>query len=240
MQTNAQAESIVTPKGFTVPAWSVVVTFIVGVSIFHVWLHHAITGVFNVHQIALSSFLVVNLIVNFWEIGLLVCGDQVHDEYQATKESYRGREMQRITEIFQRRIPILKILSFREWTGIWSGYALFDSGYAERGSFGFNIDVGNGFSTPVFATLFTFGITFHEMMSARVLGIIGVVMFWQMFYGTVVYFFQFFYAGRHKGHTKGNLALFIGNSNGLWFVFPIWGMILSVWMILNDSYALFL
>jgi hypothetical protein len=222
-----------------VPAWSFVVAVIVGGTAFHVWLHHSVRATYNVHQIGLIFFLMINLLVNFWEIGLLVCSDQIRDEYEATKDSYRGREMERVGEIFAKRIPLLKLLSFKEWTGIWSAYALFDPGYAQRHSFGFSIDVGNGFSTPIFATLFAFGMTF-ELMPARYLGIIGVVMFWQMFYGTVVYFCQFFYAGRHKAHSAKMLALFVGNSNGLWFIFPLWGMALSIWMILNDSYSVFL
>ena len=84
---------------------------------------------------------------------------------------------------------------------IWSGYSLFDPGYSDRRSFGYNIDVGNGFTTLIPAVLFAFGMTF-ELMPARVLGIIGLIIFWQMFYGTAVYFFQFFNNGRHKGHSR--------------------------------------
>ena len=225
--------------GVTIPAWSFMVGFIVVGTLFHVWLHSAFRGTYNVHQIAIAFFLMINLLVNFWEIGLLVCADQIRAEYEATKDLYRGRETDRFNEMFRKRIPVLKLLSFRQWTEVWSSYALFDPGYASRSSFGFNIDGANGWSTPIVATLFAFGMTF-ELMPARILGILGVVMFWQMFYGTVIYFFQFFNAGRHKGHPPRTIALFIGTSNGLWFVFPLWGMALSVWMILRDSYALFL
>mgnify|MGYP001825400385 CR=1 FL=1 len=225
-------------RGLSVPAWSAIIAFIVGGSLFHVWLHHRVHGVFNATQIALAFFLVVNLLVNYWELGLFFCTDQIRDEYEASKESYRGREFQRFGEIFQKRIPVSQLLSFRQWTGIWSGYALFDPGYASRSSFGYNADVGNGWSTPILATLFAFGMTF-ELMPARILGILGVIMFWQMFYGTVVYFFQFFHAGRHKGHSPAAVALFVGNSNSLWFIFPLLGLYTSVWMILNDSYTIF-
>lgn len=224
--------------GLAIPAWSFMIAFIVGGTSFHIWLHHAVRETYNVHQIGLIFFLMVNLLVNFWEIGLFVCKDQIRDEYEATKDAYRGREAERFSEMFRKRIPVLKLLSFRQWTEVWSSYALFDPGYASRSSFGFNIDFGNGWSTPVFAGLFAFGMTF-ELMPARILGIIGVIMFWQMFYGTVVYFFQFFNAGRHKGHSLGTLVLFIGTSNGLWFIFPLWGLALSIQMILHDSYSLF-
>jgi hypothetical protein len=146
--------------------------------------------------------------------------------------------MERITEVMNQRISLSKLLSFKQWTGIWSGYCHFDVGYSRRGSFGYNIDVGNGFSTILPATLFAFGMT-YDIVPARVLGIVGVAMFWQMFYGTVVYFFQYFNAGRHVGHTTKDLFVFVGSSNGMWFIFPIWGMLASVWLIYQDSFALF-
>lgn len=243
MESNVQSAAAVDrpseqARGLTIPAWGFMVGFIVVGTLFHIWLHHTYRGTYNLNQIAIAFFLMVNLLVNFWEIGLLVCANQIHDEYEATKDAYRGRETDRFDEMFRKRIPLLKVFSFWQWTEVWSSYALFDPGYASKSSFGFNIDGGNGWSTPIFATMFAFGMTF-DFISARVLGIIGVVMFWQMFYGTVIYFFQFFNAGRHKGHSPRTMFLFIGTSNGLWFIFPLWGMALSIWMILNDSYTLF-
>ncbi len=226
-------------SGLAVPAWIVILAVIIGGTAFHTWLHHDVHGVYNTAQIAMAFFLVLNVLINFWEIGLFFQGDRIHDEYEATKGPYKGREMERIGDVFQQKIPLLKLLSFRQWTGIWSGYALFDPGYAHRGSFGFNADVGNGFTTILPATLFAFGMTF-EIMPARWLGMLGIAMFWQMFYGTVVYFFQFFHAGRHKGHSPGTILLFVGNSNGMWFIFPIWGIWLSVQMVIENSYSMFL
>jgi len=220
-----------------VPAGIAVIVFLVGASVAHIYLHHAVHGVVNVHQATLACFLVLNVLINFWELGLYFCGDRIHDEYEATKVSYKGREGVRCVEVFTKRIPFFQLLSFRSWTLVWSSYALYDPGYAQRHSFGYNIDVGNGFSTIIPATLFAFGMT-YDIVSPQILGIIGVAMFWQMFYGTVVYFFQFFHSGRHRGHSKGTIWLFVGGSNGMWFIFPLWGIAISVWMILNNSMAI--
>ncbi|MFW2387744.1 MAG: hypothetical protein ACN4G0_05380, partial [Polyangiales bacterium] len=84
-----------------------------------------------------------------------------------------------------------------------------------------------------------FGMTF-ELMPARGLGIIGVIFFCQMFYGTAVYFFQFFNNGRHRGHSVRDVLLFVGVSNLMWFVFPIWGLCTSTELILTGSYGVFL
>ena len=191
-------ESTTQPRGLAVPTAAVIGTVVVVGTLFHTWLHHRVHGVYNPTQIGLAFFLVINVLIAWWEIALFACQDQIHAEYEATKEPYRGREMTRIAEIFARPIPLLKVLSFRQWTTIWSSYSLFDPGYSDRRSFGYNIDVGNGFTTLIPALLFAWGMTF-EWMPARVLGIVGIIMFWQMFYGTAIYFFQFFNNGRHKG-----------------------------------------
>ena len=77
-----------------------------------------------------------------------------------------------------------------------------------------------------------------EWLSARMLGALGIAVFWQMFYGTVVYFFQFFNNRNHVGHSPAMIASFVGASNGLWFVFPIWGLWISTVLIYADSYAI--
>ena len=225
-------------RSVSLPSWVIIVLVVLGFSLLHVWLHWYLHGVVSVHQLVLSSFLVLNLLVNFWELGLFFTGDSIREEYLNSKEYYSSKPTQAAMDVFNRRVPLARILSFKYWTGIWACYCHFDDGYSRKGSFGYNIDVGNGFSTVLPATLFVFGMSF-EIIPARLLGIVGVAMFWQMFYGTVVYFFQFFNAGRHRGHSKKDLFLFVGTSNGMWFVFPLWGMLASIWMIYMDSYALF-
>lgn len=225
-------------QGLALPMWGIIATFLIGVTAFHIWLHAHVHGVFSVHQAVIVAFLVLNVLVNFWEIGLYFTADEIRAEYVANEAKFKGRPMDRLTEVMNQRIKLSKLLSFKQWTGIWSGYCHFDVGYSRRGSFGYNIDVGNGFSTILPATLFAFGMT-YDIVAARVLGIIGVAMFWQMFYGTVVYFFQYFNAGRHVGHTTKDLVVFVGGSNGMWFIFPIWGMLASIWLIYQDSFALF-
>ena len=227
-----------TDSSFAAPAWVWIIAFVVGATAFHLQLHWNVHSAFSVHQAGLVFFLVVNLLVNFWEIGLLKYGDRIRDEYHATRSHFRGRELERANELFLQRIPIQSALSLDRWTGIWSVYALFDPGYSRRGSFGFNIDTCNGISTLIPGVVFAFGMT-YEILPARVLGILGIAMFWQMFYGTAVYFFQFFHAGRHVGHSPRDLFLVVGLSNCSWFIFPLWGIAASVWLIYEDSYSLF-
>ena len=232
-------EATSSPKRFSLPTAAIIVGGVVAGTALHVGLHHRTHGLFNPTQIALAFFLVINAMVAWWEIALFVCQDQIQAEYDQIREPYRGREVQRVAEVFARPVSLGRVLAFGEWTTIWSTYSLFDPGYSDRRSFGYNIDVGNGFTTLIPATLFAFGMTF-ELVPARVLGIIGLIMFWQMFYGTVVYFFQFFNNGRHRGHSVRDVLLFVGVSNVMWFVFPLWGIRSSIELILSGNYGVFL
>jgi hypothetical protein len=81
---------------------------------------------------------------------------------------------------------------------VWACYSVFDQSYANRQSFGFFIDVGNGYSTIIPTLLFLLGMTCHGEggyqlpFTAQQVGIVGLLSFYQEFYGTVVYFLSFF------------------------------------------------
>ena len=60
-----------------------------------------------------------------------------------------------------------------------------------------------------------------------------------MLYGTVIYALSFFFNKRHHGKSFAEVLLFVGFSNGLWFVFPLLGMWTSYAMIASDSYSVF-
>jgi hypothetical protein len=237
-QSQSQPHSRQRTTRLAIPTVAAIALFVVGLTSLHVWLHLRTHGVFNANQFGLAFFLVVNAMIAWWEIALFVKQNKIRTEYDALREPYRGREMKAVAEVFRRPIPIGRLLAFEEWTWVWSTYSLFDPGYSDRRSFGYNIDVGNGFTTLIPATLFAFGMTF-ELVPARVLGILGVIMFWQMFYGTAVYFFQFFNNGRHKGHRVRDLLLFVGVSNLMWAIFPLWGLWTSTQLIFDGSYAVF-
>lgn len=221
-----------------VPMWLAVIGFLGGASALHIGLHHHLHGALNVHQVVLASFLVLNVMINYWELALFAVQDDIQEEHAALKARYGDDIFAAASALFRRRIPLIRLLRFKEWGSIWSTYALYDPGYASRFSYGYNIDVGNGVSTIVPSTLFALAISVH-VVPARWVGIVGVILFWQMFYGTVLYFFQFFNNRRHEGRSVGSVLLFVGLTNGMWFVLPIWGMCVSVAMILGDTYAVF-
>ena len=232
-------ESTAKPRGPALPLLAVLPLVIGGGTAFHTWLHHRVHGVYSPTQIGLAFFLVINILITWWEIALFFAQDRVRAGYEEARGPYRGRALDFVGEVFKRPVPIRDYFSLRVWAPIWSSYSLFDDGYSDKRSFGYNIDVGNGFSTLIPATIFAFGMTFHEL-PARVLGIIGVIIFWQMFYGTVVYFFQYINNRRYEGHSLGALLAVVGLSNIAWLVVPVWGLKVSIDLIMDGTYAVFL
>ena len=142
--------------------------------------------------------------------------------------------------MFLTPVPLVETFSWSFWSRIWSTYALYDDSYANRESYGFWIDVGNGHSTILPSLIWILGMTF-EILDPQVLGIIGLLSFYQEFYGTVMYFCQFLFNRRHKGKSKLEVALFVALSNGIWIVAPIVGLFASLSLILypERNYAIF-
>lgn len=204
-----------------------------------VYLHHDVHGVWNATQMGLAFFLWLNVIIALWEICLFLKIGLIEEEYADFRVRYKGRELDRVKDYFGAPVAVSKIFSPSTWSQIWSSYAIFDDSYANRKSFGFFIDVGNGFSTLVPTLLCLYGMTYHAI-PARLLGIVLLLLNYQMWYGTLVYFGSYLFNKRYVGHSPGNVAIFVGVSNGLWFTFPVWAMWAAIHMIYSDSYAVFL
>jgi hypothetical protein len=76
-------------------------------------------------------------------------------------------------------------------------------------------------------------------LAPRMLGMVGLVFFYQMFYGTVVYFFQYTFNGRYARAPLSHALGIVLPANGLWLVFPAIGMWSSAQLILDGTYAVF-
>lgn len=83
--------------------------------------------------------------------------------------------------------------------------------------------MGNGLSMILPSLLCLVALTF-DVLSAQVLGVLLIVIHYQMWYGTLVYFGSYVFNRRYAGHSLRDVALFVGLSNGMWFTLPVWGM----------------
>lgn len=201
-------------------------------------LHHQVHGSFDVNQIGMAFFLWLNFIIALWEICLCLRIDHIEAQHARFIAEYKGRELDRVKDFFALKVPLGKLFSPTVWAELWSSYSIFDESYANRKSFGFFIDIGNGFTTPIPTLLVIYGMT-YEIVPARLLGIVMLILNYQMWYGTLIYFTSFLFNKRYVGHTRFNMALFVGLSNGLWFTFPLWAMVLAIQMIYSNSFAVF-
>lgn len=144
-----------------------------------VYLHHQKHGGLSFGQIGLAFFLCLNILICFWEICLGLHIDHIKKEAGRLKETYKGDKLKACLAFFMADMPMSQLFSSKFWSAVWSTYALYDPSYANKESFGFFIDVGNGWTMLLPSIFFTLGMT-YELVSARVLGIIGLVINYQV------------------------------------------------------------
>jgi hypothetical protein len=201
-----------------------------------VLLHRAVRGVVNPFHVVLSVFLAINLLICIWEMCLLLRIDEIEERYRARSRAGGGAAPgRRGRRFFLSRVPARELGSARLWSRVWSEYAVYDPSYADRRSFGFAIDVGNGFSTWLPSLVFLLGMTFAFLPPA-VLGIVGLLVFYQKFYGTLLYFFTYLFNRRYEGQRLANVLAFVGGINGIWLVFPAVGLYVCVRLILENRF----
>jgi len=227
-ETNVPAES---DQSFRLPVWQWLILWMavwVGIP---VAAHYAAHGVVNGWHVAITFFLAINILICWWEISL---GVQI-GEIERWHHDPAGEQDRPHGSIFLVRASVADLLSTRLWARVWSEYAVYDPSYADRKSFGFAADVGNGYSTLIPGLIFLVGMT-TGMLSPVVLGLIGALIFYQKFYGTSLYFFTYIFNRRYEGHSFGRLAGMVGGSNGIWLVFPAIGFYVCVRLILENRF----
>jgi hypothetical protein len=224
-ETGQQASALRMPVAYWLALW---MGFFVGVP---VGAHAVAHGVVNAWHVALCIFLAINTLICIWEISLWHRIRDIRRWFHMPKgEGDRPRG-----NLYTTRITAGEFWSTRLWARTWLGYAYWDDGYADPKSFGFAIDVGNGFTTLVPGLLFLVGMTF-PIFSPAVLGIIGLLVFYQKFYGTCLYFFQYLYNRRYRDRPLAGVLGVVGGTNGIWLVFPAVGLYVCVRLILEGRF----
>lgn len=216
--------------------WMVVLAFVVVGTAVPAALHSQRYGMLSVGQLLLALFLWINVLVTFLEISLYLQIKPIKEHYAEFVPAYRGREFDRLIEFVTAPIRWSDVPRPRRWAEGWATYALFDDAYANEKAFGFWVDTGNGFSTLIPSVLFIYGMT-YDLLPAVWLGIIGVALFWQKFYGTVIYFWAYVHNKQYAGHAQRDVV-FVVLLNALWFIGPAWGLVVSISMITSGGFGL--
>lgn len=201
-----------------------------------IYYHYQLHAVFNVHHALQAFFLWLNTNIAYWEICLLVRRDQVNALYRRHVGPYKGRSMYRAAEIMMYRVSPRALFHPSLWADVWAMYSLMDKSYASKKTFGFWIDVGNGFSTLLPCLGILAGMTW-DLVSARTLGVVLLLFSYQMWYGTVVYMAGYLLNRRYEGHTKFEVGLFVLFTNGFWATLPLHGMYVALQLIYSNAFT---
>lgn len=204
-------------------------------------LYYNYHSLISVAHVNLSFYLSLNTLICAWEIALgFYIGKIVEDHKQMSKK-YGTNRLSCVVNLMMHQLTLGETFSMKFWSRIWSTYSLYDPSYSNRESFGFFVDVGNGWTTILPSLLFLYSITTRDtsLINATNIGLMGLVKFYQEFYGTCLYFLSFFMNRRYVGKSVFEVLLFVGFTNGIWFFYPLLGMFISVQMIKSNSFDVF-
>ena len=184
-----------------------------------------------------SLFFSTNLLICYWEACLYLRRDYIEKRAVYWRERRRETGRTPAVEFLTTRVPLRRIFSTTVWAEAWATYAMVDGSYSDRRTFGFIVDIANGYFTPV-PTLILYGAFTVGFLPAVVAGIIAAMLFWQWTYVSSLYWVSFFVAGRHALITKRELFVYIGVPNAFWVLCPAFGLYVSVRLILDGNYGI--
>lgn len=195
-----------------------------------------VNGHLNAIYCALSLFFSVNLLICYWEVCLFRQQDLIRQRAEHWRRWREETGRTPAVEFLTAEIPLTRILSPAVAADAWATYSLYDGSYTDRRSYGFNIDIANGFFTAV-PSLVLYAAFTVAFLPALVAGILGVMLFWQWVYATSVYLASFFVAGRHKLIRRADVAIYIWGFNSGWVVCGLLGLYVSIRLIVDGDYT---
>ena len=193
-------------------------------------------GDFDVVHALLILFFSINLAICYWEVCLFLRRDyiELRADYWRARQSETGRSA--AIEFLAGRVPLRRIVSSTVWADVWATYSQYDGSYADRRTYGYNVDIANGFVTPV-PTLILYAAFTFDFLPAAVAGIVGAMMFWQLTYATSVYWVSFFGANRQARIGRRDMYIYIWALNCPWVLFALLGLYVSIRLIVDGDYG---
>lgn len=223
-------------RGLRLPVWALASGLIAFVFVLSLLMRLLPGGTLHALFCALALFLSINLLVCYAEACLLWRRREVVRRASCWAERQAAGGPTAAVQFLTRRVPLREALSTALWTDMWAAYAVYDDSYLDRGSYGFIAETANAPIT-VLASLLLLATYAYPLLPAVAAGIVGVALFWQWLYATSLYVWSFFLAGRHRRIGRMELYCCFFAPNGLWLLFPILGMYVSVRLIVDGSYT---
>ena len=193
--------------------------------------HGSVDGLYA----ALSLFLSINLLICYWEACLFLRRDYIERRFEHWRKRRKETGRSPAFEFLGTKISLRQMVSPTLWADVWATYSLHDASFADRRTYGFNVDTANGFATLI-PTAVLYAAYTVEFLPAVVAGMIGLMIFWQWTYMTSVYMASFFIAKRHLSLGRKELAIAILAVNSPWILFPLLGLYVSIRLILDGDY----
>ena len=184
----------------------------------------------------LSVFLSTNILICWWEVCLFLQCTLVEQRTEYWRDWRIQTGQLPHFAFFTTKIPLKRVFSPKIWADLWATYAQYDPSYADRRSYGFNIDIANGFFT-LLPTMFLYAAITVYFLPAYVVGMIGLMLFWQWIYVTSLYWVSFFVAKRQHDVLKGDMYLYILVPSVPWLVCPLLGLFVSIRLIVDGNYS---
>ena len=233
----ADAESDDAPSTrFAVSALLLTLLAIATLAVGGVGVRFRVHGDFNVIYALLVLFFSINLKICYWEICLFFKRDYIERraEYWLMRQNETGRKPS--VEFLTGKVPLVRAFSPTVWADTWAAYSEVDASYADRRSYGYNVDIANGFLTPVPMLFLYIAYTF-DFLPAAVAGIVGAMLFWQLTYATSVYWVSFFVANRQARISRRDMFIYIWALNCPWVLFALLGLYASIRLIVDGDYS---
>jgi hypothetical protein len=106
-------------------------------------------GDLNFIHSVLSLFSSVNLLICYWEVCLYLRRDSIETRPEYWRHRRREPGRKPIGDFLVTRVALTQVLSPTLCPDVWATYSPYDGSYADRRTFGYNVDIANGFVTPV-------------------------------------------------------------------------------------------
>ena len=218
------------------PAGALTALVIAILTLIGIGTRYYVHGDFNAIHGLFSLFFSTNLLICYWEACLFFRRDYIEERAEYWRDRRRDTGRMPAGEFLSARVPLGRVLSPTVWADVWAAYSTVDPAYTDRRTFGFNADIANGFATPL-PTLVLYAAYSGGVLPAVVAGIVGVGLFWQWVYVSSLYWVSFFVAEEHRRIGRGELCFYVGALNGVWVFIPMFGLYVSVRLILDGHYG---
>jgi hypothetical protein len=181
----------------------------------------------------------LNVFIAICEICLGMNIEYIQREYAMLRETHKGKEWDACIAYLTMPLSIHQVFDYKVWCKMWSTYSLYDPSYQNRESFGFFVDFGNGMSTIPPSLLVNVAMIRPDAASHLWVGCVGLAMYWQVMYGTIIYLLSYVYNRRYVGRSIFEVCLFVGFTNGIWLIFPPVGIYACVCMLRDGNMDVF-